>query len=304
MKYPRYLNLSTKELDERIERAFSLLDGCRLCPRECGVNRLRGELGYCNSGKAAIVSSYNPHFGEEPPISGHNGSGTIFFTNCNMRCIYCQNYPISQLHNGNEVMCDELAQMMMSLQARGCHNVNFVTPTHMVAQILEALSDAVEKGLTIPLVYNSGGYDSVQTLRLLDGIFDIYMPDSRYGKNAEASRYSDAPDYVEVNRAALREMHKQVGDLVLKDGVGVTGLLIRHLVLPNGLSNSFEVFTFIAEELSRNTYVSLMDQYFPCYQADSCPELSRRINSKEYQDALDAMWELGLHRGWVQDHFT
>jgi len=304
MKYPRYLNLSSSELDDKIQGAFSLLDGCRLCPRECGVNRLQGELGYCNSSEVPFVSSYNPHFGEEPPISGVTGSGTIFFTNCNMRCVYCQNYPISQLHNGKDVGCDEVAQMMISLQARGCHNVNFVTPTHMVPQILKALTTAIGRGLTIPLVYNSGGYDSVQTLRLLDGIFDIYMPDSRYGKNEEASKYSDASDYVEVNRAALKEMHRQVGDLVLKDGVGVTGLLIRHLVLPNRLSNSSNVFTFIAKELSRNTYVSLMDQYFPCYQAESYPELRRRISSKEYQDALDAMWELGLHRGWVQDHFT
>lgn len=304
MKYPGYLNLMGKELTDKVEKAFSLLDECRLCPRECGVDRLKGELGYCDSGRDAIVSSYNPHFGEEPPISGHSGSGTIFFTNCNLNCAYCQNYPISQLHNGRTVSSDELAEMMLSLEEKGCHNINFVTPTHMVPQILQGLSTAVGKGLMLPLVYNSGGYDSVGTLKLLDGVFDIYMPDSRYGRNVEGSKYSDAPDYVEVNRAALKEMHSQVGDLAMKDGVAVSGLLIRHLVLPNGLSNSGEVLSFIAEHLSKNTYVSLMDQYFPCYHADSFPELARRITTKEYEDALDAMWKLGLHRGWVQDHLT
>jgi putative pyruvate formate lyase activating enzyme len=279
------------------------MEGCRVCPRECGLDRLHGELGHCHSGREAVVSSFNPHFGEEPPVSADRGSGTIFFTSCNLNCVYCQNYPISQLRNGKETTCDGLAGMMLSLQEEGCHNINFVTPTHMVPQILESLCVAVDRGLEIPLVYNSSGYDSVETLKLLDGIVDIYMPDSRYGKDEEALKYSNAPGYVGINRAALEEMHRQVGDLVIEAGVARSGILIRHLVLPVNLSNSKEVFKFIAENLSRNTYMSLMDQYFPCHKAGSYPELSRRINSREYEDALDWMWELGLHRGWVQDHF-
>jgi putative pyruvate formate lyase activating enzyme len=277
---------------------------CKLCPRRCAVNRLEGELGYCGTGRDPVVSSYNAHFGEEPPISGSAGSGTIFFTNCNMKCVYCQNYPISQLKNGREVSVEELGSMMLALQARGCHNVNFVTPSHMVPQILKGLLLAADRGLDLPLVYNSGGYDSVETLRLLDNVFDIYMPDSRYGFDEQAGKYSDAPDYVEVNRKALKEMHRQVGDLDVKEGVASRGLLIRHLVLPNGLSNSRKVFAFIAKELAENTYMSLMDQYFPCYEAGTYPELSRRISSEEYKEALDAMWESGLQRGWVQDHIA
>ncbi len=302
MRVPAYLALPEGELEDRADRAFALMEECRLCPRECGVDRLAGKSGYCESGPDPVVSSYNAHFGEEPPISGRSGSGTIFLTNCNMKCVYCQNYPISQLHNGRQVSCEQLGKMMLSLQSRGCHNINFVTPSHMVGPILRGLAAAACNGLELPLVYNSGGYDSVETLRLLDGVFDIYMPDSRYGRNEEAARYSDAPDYVGVNRAALKEMHRQVGDLMVRGGVAVKGLLIRHLILPNGLSSSKEVFKFIAEELSKETYMSLMDQYFPCYQADRYPEISRRIDSHEYKDALDAMWGFGLHRGWVQDH--
>jgi len=299
---PAYLDLGRVELEERAERAWSLLENCRLCPRECGVNRLGEERGYCGSGQNPIVSSYNAHFGEEPPISGDCGSGTVFFTNCNMKCVYCQNYPISQLGNGREVGLERLGRMMLDLEARGCHNVNFVTPSHMVPQILKGLLTAVEGGLSVPLVYNSSGYDSVETLLLLDRVVDIYMPDSRYGSNYAAQKYSDAPDYVEINRKALKEMHRQVGDLAVKGGVAERGILIRHLVLPNGLSESRQVFDFIARELSPDTYMSLMDQYFPCYEAEGYPEISRKISLEEYKDTLDAMWEFGLHRGWVQDH--
>ncbi len=238
---PSYLNLyRTGELRDRIKTANSRLASCSLCPRNCGINRLHDERGYCNSGLLTVVSSFNAHFGEEPPISGTSGSGTIFFTNCNLKCCFCQNYPISQFAHGDKVRVDKLADMMIALQERGCHNINFVSPTHFVAQVLQALGIAVEKGLNIPLVYNSGGYDSIDTLKLLDGIISIYMPDMKYSDNEMAEKYSSANGYVEVNRAALLEMHRQVGDLAVEDGVAYKGLLIRHLVLPDGISGSRE----------------------------------------------------------------
>jgi putative pyruvate formate lyase activating enzyme len=259
---------------------------------------LEGELGYCRSGRYARISSFTPHFGEERPLVGAHGSGTIFMTGCNLRCVYCQNYDISQLGEGREVSPEKLAEMMVCLADGGCHNINFVTPTHFVPQILEALVPAVELGLCLPLVYNSGGYDSVETLRLLDGIFDIYMPDAKYGTDAAAKKYSDAADYTGVMKAAILEMHRQVGPLeVGDDGVAVRGLLVRHLVLPEKLAGTGEVVRFLAEEVSPETYLNVMAQYHPCYRAHQFPELSRPITLREYAEAVNLARVAGLDRG-------
>jgi len=285
-------------LRERAEIALSRLEKCDICPRACGVNRLEGELGRCRSGRLAKVSSFTPHFGEEPPLVGSHGSGTIFMTGCNLSCVYCQNYEISQLGEGREVSATKLAEMMVTLQDAGCHNVNFVTPTHFVPQILEALVEAAEMGLSVPLVYNSGGYDSVSTLKLLDGIFDIYMPDAKYGTDAAAKKYSDGPDYTKVMKAAIREMHRQVGPLEVDDGgIAVRGLLVRHLVLPEGLAGTAEVVRFLAEEVSPETYLNVMAQYHPCYRAHQFPELSRPITLREYAEAATLARSAGLIRG-------
>lgn len=301
LKYPRYLNIKEEEFDRRIEKAYKLLSPCEVCPRKCGVKRLEGEQGFCRSDKEVIVSSYNAHFGEEPPLSGNFGSGTIFFTNCNLKCVYCQNYPISQLGNGNKVNLSELAKIMLALQKKKCHNINLVTPTHFVPQILKSLKSAIKMGLHIPIVYNTSGYDSVNTLKLLDGVVDIYLPDARYADNEIARKYSSAPDYFEIMKKALKEMHRQVGDLVTdKIGVARSGLIVRHLVLPEGLSGTRKIMHFIAREISPHTYISLMAQYFPAYQAGQFPLLSGRINREEYREALQAFKEEGLENGWFQ----
>ena len=301
LKYPRYLNIKEEEFDRRIEKAYKLLSPCEVCPRKCGVKRLEGERGFCRSGEDVIVSSHNAHFGEEPPLVGNFGSGTIFFTNCNLKCVYCQNYPISQLGNGNKVNLLELAKIMLALQKRKCHNINLVTPTHFVPQILKSLKLAVKMGLQIPIVYNTCGYEEVRTLKLLAGIVDIYLPDARYANDEVARKYSSAPDYFEIMKKALKEMHRQVGDLVTdKIGVARSGLIIRHLVLPEGLSGTKKIMRFIAREISPHTYVSLMAQYFPAYQAGQFPPLSRRINREEYREALRAFEEEGLGNGWFQ----
>lgn len=285
-----------EELQSRAEEAIRRLEHCEICPRRCGVNRVDGERGFCRTGRLAKVSSAGPHYGEEPPLVGYHGSGTIFFAGCNLACVFCQNYEISQLDMGVEVTAERLAGIMMHLQLTGCHNVNLVSPTHVVPQILEALVIASEMGLSIPLVYNSGGYDSVETLRLLDGIIDIYMPDAKYGSDEMAIRYSNAPGYVGVMKAAIREMHRQVGDLVIENGIAVKGLLVRHLVLPNNLAGTEEVVRFISE-LSKNTYINIMDQYRPEYKADQYTELSRRITLSEYREALRLARAAGLSRG-------
>ncbi len=301
LKYPRYLNIREEKFDRRIEKAYKLLSSCEVCPRKCGVKRLEGERGFCRSDEEVIVSSYNAHFGEEPPLSGNFGSGTIFFTNCNLKCIYCQNYPISQLRNGNKVSLSELAKIMLALQKRKCHNINLVTPTHFVPQILKSLKLAVKMGLHIPIVYNTSGYDSVNTLKLLDGVVDIYLPDARYADNEIALKYSSAPGYFEIMKKALREMHRQVGDLSLnRMGVAHSGLIVRHLVLPEGLSDTRKIMRFIAREISPHTYISLMAQYFPAYQASQFPLLSRRIKREEYREAFQAFKEEGLENGWFQ----
>ncbi|HEB77904.1 MAG TPA: radical SAM protein [Methylothermaceae bacterium] len=309
-KYPAYLALlETGELVERVETAWRHLEDCDLCPRYCHVNRLRTTRGaVCRTGERAVVHSYGPHHGEEDPIRGWNGSGTIFFSWCNLRCVFCQNWEISQKGIGREVEPEELADMMLDLQARGCHNVNLVTPSHVVAQILAAVRIGAEKGLRLPLVYNTGGYDSMEALALLDGVVDIYMPDMKYGDSKTARKYSHVRDYWEVNRNAVKEMHRQVGDLVIDEqGLARRGLLIRHLVLPGDLANTEAVLKFIAEEISPNTYVNLMSQYYPCYRAYDYPPLDRPLTREEYQHALDLAKKYGLNRLdqrqlWVYAH--
>ncbi|MEW6189413.1 MAG: radical SAM protein [Actinomycetota bacterium] len=298
MFLPSYIKLhETNDLRKRIEKAYEILKRCKICPRQCEVNRLAGEKGVCRVGKLPMVSSYHPHFGEERTLVGRHGSGTIFLTFCNLLCVYCQNYEISHLGEGSEVSIDELAQMMLYLQKIGCHNINFVTPTHVVPQILAALPHAIEGGLSVPLVYNSSGYERVETLKLLDGVFDIYMPDFKYAHPVVAKKFSKAGDYPEVAKAALREMHRQVGDLVLdEDGIAQRGLLVRHLVLPHGLAGTREIMRFLAQEISTNTYVNVMDQYRPCGQAHKYPPLNRPIILKEFQDAVNEAFEAGLKR--------
>ncbi|HUI39658.1 MAG TPA: radical SAM protein [Methanothrix sp.] len=293
-----YNLLSPDDLAARARKALALLSSCEICPRHCQVNRLKDERGFCRLGRLARVYSYAPHFGEEPPLVGTHGSGTIFFSGCNLACVFCQNYEISQMDRGRDVEADGLARMMLALQDCGCHNVNFVTPSHVVPQILEALVSAKEGGLEVPLVYNSGGYDSVETLRLLEGIFDIYMPDMKYGSDEMAIKYSGAPGYTVVARAAIREMHRQVGDLKMNcEGIAERGLLVRHLVLPASLAGTAEVVRFLSEKISRDIYLNVMEQYHPEYNACSYPELDRRITMKEYRDAVRLAAASGLTRG-------
>jgi putative pyruvate formate lyase activating enzyme len=295
--------ISETELQNRIEAAYKLLESCRVCPRECGVNRLKNDkLGFCRSGLNPVVSSASPHHGEEPPLSGTKGSGTVFFANCNLKCAYCQNYPISQMGHGTERAPAELACQMLWLQEQGCHNLNLVTPTHFVPQILKALGIAKERGFNLPVVYNTSGYDSVEALRLLDGVVDIYLPDMRYSDNRAALQYSIAPHYAEVNRAAVKEMYRQVGNLAVdENGIAQRGLIIRHLVLPGGLSGTEGIMKFLAEEISKDVYISLMSQYFPAYRATTMKELSRRITAEEYDEAYDIKMSYGLKNGWVQE---
>ena len=298
-KHPVRKKLTPKKIRERAEQAIARLESCDLCPRTCGVNRLENEIGFCRTGRQAIVSSYGPHFGEEPPLVGSHGSGTIFFAGCNLGCIFCQNYDISHLMHGTKADAEQISDMMLELQRRGCHNINFVSPSHVVAQILEATAFAAERGLKAPLVYNSGGYDALSTLELLDGVIDIYMPDAKYSSEKAAVELSRAPNYPEIMKTALREMHRQVGDLEVDDeGVAVRGMLIRHLVLPNGLAGTQEVMHFIARELSIDSYVNVMAQYQPVYKAYEHSLLNRRITRTEYLEARDLAAAEGLHRGF------
>jgi putative pyruvate formate lyase activating enzyme len=295
---PAYLKLKAQgELENRIGALFKKLEKCDLCPRKCGVNRLKDEKGVCKTGKKALLSSFGPHFGEESPLVGHSGSGTMFFTHCNLGCIFCQNYDISHLGYGNPVDEKYLAEVMLKLQRMGCHNINFVTPTHVIPQIIKALSFAIEKGLHLPLVYNSGGYDSVETIKVLDGIFDIYMPDFKYTDPEVARRFSNAPDYPQVVKNVLKEMHRQVGDLVMNSkGIAQRGLLIRHLVLPDDLAGTSEAMRFISQELSINSYVNVMEQYRPEYKACEYPSLNRRIKKDEFLKALEIAKDEGIKR--------
>jgi putative pyruvate formate lyase activating enzyme len=296
------MNVNQIDVPDRIKSACSFLSSCQLCGNYCRANRLKGEKGKCNSGSELMVSSFNLHFGEEPPISGNSGSGTIFFANCSLSCVYCQNYPISQLENGNLVSKKRLAQMMIELQRRGAHNINLVTPTHFIPQIMEAFFIAQGWGLTLPLVYNTSGYESLEGLKLLDGIIDIYLVDMRYSNNRHAQRYSGVKNYLEVNRSAVKEMFSQVGNLVTdQEGVARSGLIVRHMVLPSGLAGSEETFRFITREISDKVWVSLMDQYFPAYQADQYHHLRRRTTSREYQEAEKSFSDSGLKNGWIQE---
>jgi putative pyruvate formate lyase activating enzyme len=284
-------------LEERIEAGLAILESCRLCPRHCQVNRFQGEVGVCGAGSQAVVSSYSPHFGEEAPLVGKRGSGTIFMAHCSLLCVFCQNYEISHLSEGAVIGAKDLGEMMLALQRRGCHNINFVTPTHMVPQILQALPEAIEGGLRVPLVYNCGGYEEVAVLELLDSIFDIYMPDFKFWDSQTAERFCSAPDYPEKACAAVKEMHRQVGDLVMdQGGIAQRGLLIRHLVMPDDLANTREIMRFLATKVSKDTYVNVMSQYRPCGEAHQYPELRRSVTPEEYRGAVNVALEEGIHR--------
>lgn len=302
---PSYLKLLKRgEIEERINKLYKILERCELCPRKCRVNRLKNEKGVCRSGLRMKVSSYFPHFGEEDVLVGTKGSGTIFLSNCNLRCIYCQNFEISHLGEGEERSEEEVADMMLTLQEIGCHNINLVTPTHYAPQLVKAIKIAAEKGLKLPIVWNCGGYENVEVIKLLDGIVDIYMPDIKYGDNEAAKKYSFPPvlDYWDKCREAVKEMHNQVGDLKVDEkGLAYRGLLIRHLVLPNDIARTENVLNFVAKEISSNSYVNAMSQYFPygevVLKPKKYPELNRKITNEEYKKAIDIAIKLGLTRG-------
>jgi len=300
---PGYLTaFKTKKLHKIVAEAKSHLSSCDLCPRKCGVNRLKGERGFCRTGEHAILCSYFAHFGEEPPISGSRGSGAMFFSRCTLKCVYCQNFQFSQLEEGREVSSKELANYMIELQNEGCHNINVITPTHVMPQILEALLLAIENGLNIPFLYNTSGYERVEILRLLDGIVDIYLPDMRYANSSCAARYSQADDYPQNNFEAVKEMFKQVGTASFDDCDLITrGIIIRHLVLPQNIAGSEVIFSFIAKEISKDTFISLMSQYHPCFEAAQHPPLDREISLEEYETAQDLLKKYGLNNGWIQE---
>jgi putative pyruvate formate lyase activating enzyme len=295
---PAYIQAHQSGLLRRnLAEARARLSSCTLCPRMCRVDRLSGATGVCRTGRRALVSSFNAHFGEEAPLVGTNGSGTIFFTNCNLLCLFCQNFEISHEGIGERATDEQLAGMMLALQRQGCHNINFVTPSHVVPQILAALELAVPAGLNVPLVFNSGGYDRIDTLRLLDGVIDIYMPDFKFWDPEVARKACNAADYPETARRALLEMHRQVGDLVLDDrGIARRGLLVRHLVMPGGLAGTPEVMRFIAREVSPRTYVNVMSQYRPCGRADEVPGLEAALSADEYRRAMRETIAEGITR--------
>jgi putative pyruvate formate lyase activating enzyme len=303
---PAYLKLHrTGELKKRAEKLRAIMEKCRLCPRQCGVNRLEGKKGFCRApGATLVVSSAHPHFGEERPLVGRGGSGTIFLTHCNLRCVFCQNWEISHLGRGAERSTDALAGMMLRLQERGCHNINLVTPTHYSAAILMALDRAAEKGLRLPVVYNTSGWERLEILKVLDGIVDIYLPDFKYWEGGMSKKYSaGAENYPETTRQAILEMHRQVGVAKpAKNGIMQRGLMIRHLVMPNNTSGSEKVMEWIAEKLPKDTYVNIMAQYSPLYKAFDYPEISRRVTRAEYKKAVDRARQVGLTnldiQGW------
>ncbi len=303
--HPKYISLyQSGELARRAKRLEARLASCDICPRACRVNRLKGEPGFCHSGLRPIVASFCGHHGEEPVLSGSRGSGTIFFGNCNLRCVYCQNYQISQdwqQQRANEVGCHRLAEIMLKLQAAGCHNINLVSPSHFVPQIFLALVEAVPRGLGLPIVYNSNSYDAMETLVELDGVIDIYLPDLKYASDTTAKELSDAVNYVGHARSAIGEMYRQVGELVVdSSGVAQRGVIVRHLILPNGLAGSRQSLGWLAGEVSTSVSVSLMSQYHPTHRAHQYPLLSRRILLSEYEDVLEMMNQLGLTSGWAQ----
>lgn len=288
-----YLELYQRgELAQRVAELNEFLEPCRLCPRECGARRLSGEKGECGAARHAEIADYGPHFGEEPPLVGNRGSGTIFFAFCSLRCVFCQNFSISRGEDRYLVKTTELAEIMLKLQQMGCANINLVTPTHYIPQILEALLVACEHGLKLPLVYNCSGYERIEVLSQLDGIVDIYLPDIKYASEKIAQKYSRISDYPSVAKKAVKEMHHQVGDLVVdKEGVAVKGLLIRHLVMPEGLAGTAELMKFIAREVSPNCWINIMAQYHPTYLAHRYPEIDRRVSRKEYLEAITAAQE-------------
>jgi putative pyruvate formate lyase activating enzyme len=298
-----YRHLSEEAFAERVRRAYDLMTpACRLCPKACGAERLAGARGACGADHRLFVASANLHFGEEPPVSGHRGSGAVFLTHCNLACVYCQNYPISQLSNGVHTTPEALAGKMVALQARGAHNINWVTPSHEIAHLLDALQRARRRGLEIPIVYNSSGYDSVEALQLLEGIVDIYLPDMRYADGRVSHRLSGVRDYPAVNRRAVAEMHRQVGDLCIDhEGLAVRGLLVRHLILPGGCSGTADVLRHLSQAVSNNGWVSLMSQYFPAHRAPETGGIDRRITPEEYGEAEAQLMAYGLTRGWVQE---
>jgi putative pyruvate formate lyase activating enzyme len=292
-----------KLIRNAVKNFESALKRCAICPRKCGVDRSGGKTGYCRAPIDPVVYSYIQHHGEEPALSGSEGSGTIFFAYCNMKCVYCQNYQFSQLDNGQKITIERLASIMLGLQRSGCHNINLVSPTHYVPQILKALEIAVEEGLNIPIVYNTSGYDSADTIKMLDGIIDIYLPDMRYSDNGMAKRYSDAKDYVECNRSSIEEMQSQVGDLALdENGIAKKGLIIRLLVLPNEVSGTRQSLKFIRDHISKNSALSIMSQYYPTFKAHNFKEISRRVERGEYEIIVDEAFSLGLNNGWVQEY--
>ena len=304
---PAYLKLhKTGELKKRAEKLRAIMEACRLCPRQCGVNRLEGKRGFCRApGATLVVSASHPHFGEERPLVGKGGSGTIFLTHCNLRCVFCQNWEISQLGRGAERSIDELAVMMLLLQKIGCHNINLVTPTHYSAPILKALDTAAEKGLRLPVVYNTSGWERLEILKVLDGIVDIYLPDFKYWDSDMSEKYSSgAESYPEIARQAILEMHRQVGVArPAKDGIMQRGLMIRHLVMPNNTAGSEKIMEWIAEKLPKDTYVNIMAQYNPVYKAYDYPEISRRITGEEYKKAVNRAKEVGLTNLDVQGYW-
>ncbi len=296
-RQPSYISLyKSGELQNRVTLLESMLAECRLCPRNCKVNRLQGEKGFCKTGNKAIVASYNAHFGEEAPLVGASGSGTIFFSKCNLGCVFCQNHTISQGDEGVEVDSGQLAAIMISLQKQGCHNINLVTPSHVVPMIVSALPSAIEKGLSVPLVFNTSGYDATDTLKLLDGIVDIYMPDFKFWQEATAKRYAAAPDYPQRARDAVTAMHRQVGNLQMNElGIAVKGVLVRHLVMPGGLDQTRSILTFLAS-LSKNIYVNIMEQYRPLFKASQFPPIDKPLSNTEYEQALSYAKDIGLTR--------
>ncbi len=270
------------------------IDPCTLCPRQCGVRRRNNQLGFCGIGDVPLVSSVGPHFGEESVLVGNGGSGTIFFAGCNLGCVFCQNFDISHHRHGHPTTIEQLAQSMLELQYYGCCNINFVTPTHVVPSIVAALELARKEGMTLPTVYNTGGYDSVETLELLEGFVDIYMPDMKYADPKVAEELSAAPDYPQIIRDALKEMHRQVGDLKTEKGLAARGVLVRHLVLPENLAGSYETIDFLAGHISRKTTINVMDQYRPCYKASSHPAINRRPTTEEIQSVCQYATQKGL----------
>lgn len=292
--------MSAPEIDissfsEPVGQLWQLMSPCTLCPRNCKVDRSQGKTGFCGIGEVPLVSSVGPHFGEESVLVGHGGSGTIFFAGCNLGCVFCQNFDISHGRAGRPATIEQLAEAMLSLQSYGCSNINFVTPTHVIAVIAAAIELARKKGLKLPTVYNTGGYDSVETLKLLEGLIEIYMPDMKYADSAGAKELSDAPDYPQINQAAIREMHRQVGDLTVENGLATRGLLIRHLVLPNNLAGSSEIIDFLAQKISVNTTINVMGQYRPCFKAQAHSKINRRPTADEILSARQYAIKKGLN---------